>query len=348
MAKSTLKMVQIECTSNCNYNCRHCYANAGSDNFAEISASDINKIVLELEKEKVQKVSVSGGEPLLYPHLFKLLYYLHKKNIRITLDTNGSLLDFNYVKELKQFDLELVNVSLHGYYSETHDWLTQQSGSYFMAINALDLLASNGIPHGITCTVNKKNFDEIHKLVYIALVMKASVISFFRFLSVGRGKNNPVSMEISSTEHKKIFRKINNINKELNFIVNVLSEAPYAFWDEGEVASSCKAGKEVCVIMANGDIVPCTGLRSPEFICGNILKENLNSVWNFSNILTKLRKFQQNPGTYIEGHCLKCDYLRKCLGGCRAYSFARKGLIYASDTSCWTSSQSDTKQRQEG
>ncbi len=329
-----VNMIQIECTSKCNYNCRHCYADAKTNTDTYISIEKIKPFIAELSTIGIKKLAVSGGEPLLYPYLLELLECVKAANIDVTLDTNGSLLTQEKVGIFKDLKIDRVNVSLHGYYSETHDWLTRRPGSYYEAINALELLAEIGVPSGISTTINRRNLDEIHKIVYVALILNVEKLSLFRFLQIGRGQDNIAELEITPSDHRMVFERIGILANEIGCNLNYSSEAPYVFWEKEHNFSPCKAGREVCVVLANGNVIPCTGLRSSDFICGNIHSDSLDSIWNNSPVLIKLRKFHESQSEIV-GACQNCEFLSECRGGCRAFAFASTGKVKESDPSCW-------------
>jgi len=51
----------------------------------------------------VFQVAIGGGEPFLRKDILKILEYLHKKGMMITISTNGSLLNNEILKEAKNY-----------------------------------------------------------------------------------------------------------------------------------------------------------------------------------------------------------------------------------------------------
>ena len=62
-------------------------------------------------------LSITGGEPLLYPHITEVVNYAHEKGFIVQINTNGSMLAENISKISKA---DLVTISLD-YPSEEHD-----------------------------------------------------------------------------------------------------------------------------------------------------------------------------------------------------------------------------------
>lgn len=62
-------------TNKCNENCKFCYRKICNDNSLEQN----KKIFDNLSQIKVDKITFSGGEPLLYGSLFELVDYIKLK-----------------------------------------------------------------------------------------------------------------------------------------------------------------------------------------------------------------------------------------------------------------------------
>lgn len=73
-------------TNRCSLQCKFCFA---KKEIHEIDDLGIAMYVDKFQKLMVQKVDISGGEPLAYPYLEKLCHELYKKGIYMTLTTRG-------------------------------------------------------------------------------------------------------------------------------------------------------------------------------------------------------------------------------------------------------------------
>jgi MoaA/NifB/PqqE/SkfB family radical SAM enzyme len=70
-----------------------------------------------LDRLGCYSLSITGGEPLLYPYIAEVVNYAHKKGFIVQVNTNGSLLA---EKAAKISDVDLVTISLD-YPNEQHD-----------------------------------------------------------------------------------------------------------------------------------------------------------------------------------------------------------------------------------
>ena len=74
----------------CNLRCPWCYAK--ETHYSPQNTMDFEtakKLIDLLAEAKVRKVILIGGEPTLYPDIFKVLDYCNEKNLKTTLATNG-------------------------------------------------------------------------------------------------------------------------------------------------------------------------------------------------------------------------------------------------------------------
>lgn len=106
----------IEITQECNHDCIFCYSK-----LTEVKPGlygDLNKF---------RAVTVSQyGEPLLYPKKVKnAISFVKSKNLRCDLQTNGTLLNEELLKEFKELGLDLVMISLSASNKKTHEILSK-------------------------------------------------------------------------------------------------------------------------------------------------------------------------------------------------------------------------------
>lgn len=82
-------------TNDCNLRCKFCYAYAGSDSGKVFDVRFLEKLLKLWGREYVDRLSVSGGEPLLYKDVVKEIGRFAKELI---IFTNGTMLDEDFVK----------------------------------------------------------------------------------------------------------------------------------------------------------------------------------------------------------------------------------------------------------
>lgn len=98
--KETLKKkykINLHILEACNFRCRQCFSKFGTEKL--LSVKDWKKIVDNcIAGADVAEFNIAGGEPMLYPELVKLVKYIRNKGVKISLITNGSLMNEEWIK----------------------------------------------------------------------------------------------------------------------------------------------------------------------------------------------------------------------------------------------------------
>lgn len=98
-------MAMVELTDDCNIKCATCIAGSCPGGQKYISLKDMDKIIdtLYLEKNTIDLLMLSGGEPTIHPQIFDIIDLCKKRGVRhIMLISNGVKIakDENFVNEL--------------------------------------------------------------------------------------------------------------------------------------------------------------------------------------------------------------------------------------------------------
>lgn len=81
----------------CNFKCRQCFSKFGTEKLLPVK--DWEKIVDNcIAGADVTEFNIAGGEPMLYPELVELVQYIRDKGVKVSLITNGSLMDEEWIK----------------------------------------------------------------------------------------------------------------------------------------------------------------------------------------------------------------------------------------------------------
>jgi Radical SAM superfamily/4Fe-4S single cluster domain len=108
----------IEPTTYCQITCPGCYRGIDKKDHNP-KHEDLEALKKQIdwfiEKRNVQTISVAGGEPLLYPHIFELIEYINSKRLRTMLYTNGYALDRETLIKLKNSGVTQVLIHLDRY-----------------------------------------------------------------------------------------------------------------------------------------------------------------------------------------------------------------------------------------
>jgi MoaA/NifB/PqqE/SkfB family radical SAM enzyme len=114
-AKWTPENLSLELTTRCNSRCTHCFARAGLVQEKSLSPELAGAICAEGYAAGYRHLHLTGGEPLLWPHLLDLLDAVFERGYQsVFLNTNGLLLTEPVVRRLARYPDLAVSVSLQG------------------------------------------------------------------------------------------------------------------------------------------------------------------------------------------------------------------------------------------
>lgn len=316
--------VEIALTRNCNHRCIHCYNpfRQNSDRTTIVRKYGLDFVVSELQKSNVMKVVITGGEPLIFKEkVLDLIRMIKSADIEVSLNTNLTLIDQDFINSLKSIGNVGLFVSIPGLSRKNCDTITNCKGSYGRIMKGLQLCLDNNLDLGINIVVSKiTNYDyqSISELVekYPNIVS----VSLSPVVPPEYDSKNPI-FKLTNEDLiiiKEILIKLNN-----QYHISVGSSIPLPICVIGNElcirnhSSVCCAGRTDCAIdIESGDILACSGFDES---FGNIYTDGLISSWN------KMEKWRDT--SLLNRDCKECRYLPLCSGECRMLTKFNVGPI---------------------
>jgi tungsten cofactor oxidoreducase radical SAM maturase len=119
---SDIRKLYIEPTTDCNLNCLTCVRNVWQDIKASMDIGVYYELMKQTEELPQLKSIIFGGigEPLIHPHILEMIQLARKKNLEVTLSTNGIHLDKLKAVELIKLGVKRLIISLDGVKPETY------------------------------------------------------------------------------------------------------------------------------------------------------------------------------------------------------------------------------------
>jgi len=314
-------------TNRCNLNCNFCLTRSTKTDNSDLSVEQRNFILHEIFENNVLKVYLTGGEPMLCPELFDYIRQLKEHNIFIELTTNGTLLDVNAIKKLKDYDINRVQLSLNGSNAYINDRLMGRS--FARIVKNIGLLISNQVPTQVKVTVTRENLQNILELIRFLVSIGVTNIDLSEVHPLGRAFDNWNRIAPNIKDLAKLQNEIEQTPEYLQFDISFHS--PSLLLEKNQVPSTCSMGAEntySCLILANGDVIPCAFAmvwQIPNNICPNGLLQSWRG-------LTKFKQYV-NPSR-LTGKCATCDLKNRCKGGCRAMVYLFTNNLWAENPFC--------------
>ena len=181
----TVNVIQIHPTLRCNLRCQHCYSSSGPEARAELSAAVLEEFLGEAAEEGFNAVGISGGEPLTYGPLARLLAAARAHGFFTSVTTNGSLATPARLAAIAPH-LSLLALSIDGA-EASHDAL-RGAGSFQRMLKHLADVRSAKLPFGFIFTLTRTNLHELAGVAEIAVAQGASMLQIHPLERVGRAR----------------------------------------------------------------------------------------------------------------------------------------------------------------
>ena len=294
--------ISMNLTKKCNLRCKQCFSDSGTIKAKELTTQEMFKLFDDMQKYGTFFICLGGGEPFTREDLFDILEYGNKKQLAISIVSNGLLLNEQIIDKLNKENIDTLWISLDGL-EKNHEFL-RGKGTFQKALDAISLISRKFTrKKAIRISLNNKNIGEYKELIKIAEENNFDLIRFTPILSFGRAKQEDLT--ITQDQYIDFINKIKQIESKIE-IVYPTKPNKDKFW-VGTNGFGCHCGKEAVWIDEIGDYSPCI-FYGPEYTLGNIKKDDYMELWKKSLFISNFK------GNEV---CLNCKNYKDCRGGCR-------------------------------
>lgn len=338
----------------CNLHCIHCYSDSANQEYpGELAVPEAVKMFEDLAAFQIPALLLSGGEPLYHPHFFALAAAARRLGLRLTLSTNGTLIDQAIAQRIKETGFSYVGISFDGL-GPVNDKFRGKLGAFDAALQGVRHLKAVGQKVGLRFTLTRRNFEALTDI--FALVAREGIdrVCFYHLVYSGRGSRlakDDLSHEETRRALDTILERAHSLNRNGKY-VDVLTvdnhvDGVYLYlkllgerqpraretwelleWNGGGANSS---GVGIANIDAVGNVHPDQFWQTHTL--GNIRERPFGDIWTDSHdaILTGLR----NRLPLLKGRCADCRWQQVCGGSFRVRALQATGDPWAPDPSCY-------------
>jgi len=334
-------MVSYSITQKCNLKCKHCYSDS-VDQAApdELSTEEAFQLMDDLSGWGIGLLIIDGGEPLCREDLLDVVKYASSKGIRVTIGSNGTLIDEEMARKMLDVGVMAVAIS---------DSFRGVSGSFEQTLEGVEACRTAGLPFQFNMLIRKETLPQLRDMLRLAVDCGANAAEFFDLIAAGRAKKECREQVLSLDERKQSMEWLAQSQENCPIIIRVpgcpmyplllrkkhiepkhfpaemLQRVPY--YDRG-----CAAGmpRGYVMVLSNGEVNPCMLLQVK---LGNIREQSIISIWENSPVLAELRQRE-----LLKGECGDCSYKVTC-SGCRGRAFEETGDMMAADPGCWLTAE---------
>lgn len=333
-----IKALCINIAHDCNLRCQYCFAGQGGYGqwrmlmSFDVARRAVDFLIAHSGPREHCELDFFGGEPLMNWHVVQqTIDYVHKqekkhgKRIKMSLTTNGLLLDKEKVKYLTDNHISLI-LSLDGR-KEMHDRMrpgVHGEGTYDEIVKNLQYCVANrkGEEYYVRGTFTRYNMDFTTDVIdmidkgFPAVSMEPVV------------GEDTADYSIKEEDLPRVKAEYDRLAKL--FIAREEEGRPFFFFHFNmdlwkgpclpKRLRGCGAGHEYLAVVPNGDIYPCHQFVGREgYVIGNVYE----GLKNFK----MMRDFRMNH-VFCKPECVDCWAKFFCSGGCHANNEAFAGDIH--------------------
>jgi MoaA/NifB/PqqE/SkfB family radical SAM enzyme len=271
-------------TFKCNLRCKGCYTLGYGMNH-ELPFELAERILKECEELGIYFVTILGGEPMVYPHLFNLIEA--HPGIFFQVYSNGTLIAQEIAQRLADYGNVAVVLSIEGGEEETDNW--RGKGVYKKIMRAFECLNEAGIIIGTSATVTRQNVEAVSSNEFIDKMISLGSFAQMYFLYIPVNGRADFSLMVTPEQRDHLRRRVLTIrNTKPMFVLD--------FWNDGPYVDGCIAGgRRYFHINAKGDVEPCVYTH---IACDNIKDTTLAQALN-SQLFRDIRSRQPHNANHL-------------------------------------------------
>lgn len=295
--------LNIEASALCNLKCRMCPTQFYSHQASRGNMSMETFCKLLPYFVQVESVDLTGwGEPFLNPNLFKMVARAKEAGCpSVTLTTNGTLLNAENIKQIIEFEIDVISISIDSATKETHEKL--KTGSDFSQVtSAIQELVAKRNHSGskrpyvsASFLLMKDNMEEIPGFVELMAEQKVDEVAFknlsgvfsqedlnqviyegYYQVRVDQERRDKYIAEAKKMAEKNGIRLIfhgNFIAERVNDCRAMPLNYPFIAWN-GDVSPCCTLKYPAIRLGKDGEGIDCEVLTF-----GNVNEEPLEKIW---------------------------------------------------------------------
>lgn len=321
-----LRELKLEVTHECPLVCQHCSSEAEPSSKRQMSRGHALRIANEAVAMGVGQIDITGGEPLVWPHLSDLVELLRGPNVSVSVYTSGNVAGFrDHVVMLHDMGVQRTIFSLYAASADLHDYVTRVPGSFDKTLEAVAVAQDAGMATQLHFVPMSCNFEQLLPIAQLAYDRQIDKVSALRFVPQGRGSYMADS-ELSRSQNLDLRKAINESRKQLA----VRTGSPYNFLLVNKEPECC-AGIDRMSIGPEYDIYPCDAFKQIKAVEVTGTEQyskadafSLQDCWDNSLYLKKVRSYLT---TQFPDKCVDCNVLSQCLSGCLAQKVLKNGTF---------------------
>lgn len=286
--------LQFEIETACLLDCIHC-SSANSRLLAKRQYSDEDILrLLDLFTGET-RVILTGGEPLLYKHIFELCKQISLKSplSKIGIYTTGNIenmrpIDESMAHQLKTLQVDECYFSIYSISAELHDIWTQRAGSFSNTIDSVASLKKAGISSKAHLVLNRHNINSVKEIIRFCELIGMDEVRILKLAPAGNAQINWDNISLPLSTQDNIIKQIVSSRNEFTISITVAGYPTIMPCRNFPNAKGCQAGMNLLYIDSYGDVYPCACAKAnaEKFKICNIIE--IEKLKNYLHSMSKV------------------------------------------------------------
>lgn len=269
--------------------------------------------ILEKISPTATMVKLTGGEPTISPHFYRIVDFLEAHRIPFVVLTSGI---WSHPQKLlaslgAQEHFRGFLISLHGSTDSRHEEFTQAAGSYRRALQSIQRASAVGMDVSVSTILLRSNLGELKAIADAALAHGARNMLFARHI----GPAVP-GFTLNEKDLRQAVQEVISLQQQ-GYPVKIGNCVPQCF--HPNPSTGCTAGLTFCTIDPAGNLRPCNHSKTQ---AGSLLDRSLEELWMGPEL--------QSWRSLLATACTDCPSFAGCGGGCKVMYQAGRDLLMTS------------------
>ncbi len=261
----SIAIIQFQYNYACNFHCQHCSIRRfqGKKNKKQFTIKDVKNLFKQADELGLARVTITGGEPLVFKDLDELVAAIDPQKFYINCDSNGWFLDEKKAKHLKEIGVDRIQLSLDSLNPKEHDEFRRAPGAFERAMRAIDATLNAGLAIFVQTVVWKQRLYSKEFIKFLEYFNKRGIgvfVSYAKPVGAWEGKYDGLV-------NKKDMKYMQELEKKYNVFTHL---TPAYGLNMG-----CIAVKGMFSVTQYGDVQPCPYMH---LSIGNVFEEPLKDI----------------------------------------------------------------------
>jgi Fe-coproporphyrin III synthase len=318
------RKLYIEATTGCNLQCRTCIRNVWSDPQAKMSMDTFRRLESSLDglPDLARVIFTGFGEPLTHPNILEMIEAVRKRNLAVTVGSNGLLLKQDMARELVKLGVDRLVVSVDGVrpetYADVRGAMLSEVLSNIRHLNEAKRELGALFPAlGIEFVVLKSNLSELAELTGLASRLNASRVLVSNVLPYTEDMRDEI---LYGYEPRPPFKTTGWPVKADAWVMWGTLELPRMHWG---AERRCRFVQDKSIVVGwDGGVTPCYALshtysyyaidgrkkQVSRYVLGNANEHSLADIWMAEDYV----RFRGEVRGFHFPSCPNCDLRETC------------------------------------